>query len=187
MIYGWSPEIGDPTIWGWLTVANYFAAFVLAAWAARMDWRHANFWIFISLTMAALGVNKQLDLQGLLTAIGREIAYQYDWYQDRRIVQKWFIEAIGIGALATTTLLVVTGRKSGAPVLVATVGITLTAGFVIARAASFHHMDELLAIRFVALRLNHILENSGIACVSVGAIWATVQSCTPRRGRRPKL
>ena len=186
MIYGWTPKIGDPTIWGWLTVANYFAAFLLAACAARVDWRHANFWIFVSLMMAALGVNKQLDLQGLLTAIGREVAFQYDWYEDRRIVQKWFIEGIGVGALAIITLLVALGRKSGAPVLVATVGITLTAGFVIARAASFHHMDELLAIRFVALRLNHILENSGIACVSAGAIWAVVYSSNPSKGRRSK-
>jgi len=100
MIYGWSPQISDPTIWGWLTVVNYFGAFSCAAWAVRIDRRRANFWIFVSLIMLALGINKQLDLQALLTVVGREIALQDGWYQDRRVFQKWFIELVTAASLA---------------------------------------------------------------------------------------
>ena len=176
MIFGWSPQIGDPTLWGWLTVVNYFGAFFFASCATRVDWRHANFWIFVSLAMMALGINKQLDLQGLLTAVGREVAFQHDWYNDRRIFQKWFIELIAAGAMAILAVLIFTGRKAGKPVLLATAGITLTTSFVIARAASFHHMDELLSLTFVALKMNHILENTGIVLVMAGAISAIASS-----------
>lgn len=185
MIYGWSPQIGDPTIWGWLTVLNYLAALCLAIWATRVDWRNANFWLFVSLSMLALGINKQLDLQGLVVAIGREVAFQNDWYGDRRMYQKWFIELIAASSLALTAALVYWSRKSGKPVIVATIGIVLTAAFVVARAASFHHMDAMLSLTFVALKLNHILENTGIGLVVVGAIWA-VRSKTRPKTPRPR-
>ena len=50
--------------------------------------------------MAALCINKQLDLQSLFTDIGRVIAWKQGWYQERREFQKWFV----LGVLATSLL-----------------------------------------------------------------------------------
>jgi hypothetical protein len=42
-------------------------------------------------------------------------------------------------------------------------------GFVIIRAASFHHVDALLAARLGGMKWNWILELGGIAAVAAGA------------------
>ena len=42
MLYGWTPGIGDPTVWGWLTVANYaFSAFLLWQVVHLLRWQRA--------------------------------------------------------------------------------------------------------------------------------------------------
>ena len=184
MIYGWSPQIGDPTLLGWITVANDFAALFCAAWAVRADWRNANFWLVVALIMLALGINKQLDLQGLLAAVGREIAIQDGWYNDRRVFQKWFIE-LGIAAsLAVMAILIFVARKSGKPVLLAIVGLALIGGFVIARTASFHHMDAILGLTFLAIKVNHVIENAGVIIVSLAALLAIRASKSRLRSGR---
>jgi hypothetical protein len=48
----------------------------------------------------ALGINKQLDLQTALTELGRVLALSQGWYEQRQVVQFWFI-----AALAATCLL----------------------------------------------------------------------------------
>lgn len=179
MVFGWSPEIGDPTIWGWLTVINYFLAFVISARAARVDWKNANFWAFISLAMLVLCVNKQLDLQSLLTAMGRELSERGGWYEDRRIVQRIFIEAVALVAIAGMSALIFINRRAGKPIIGAVVGMTFIGAFVVARAASFHGMDQMLGLSIMALKLNHILENVGIAMV-LGSASCAVSSSKKR-------
>ncbi|MBY0582483.1 MAG: hypothetical protein K2P68_06125 [Sphingomonas sp.] len=169
MIYGWSPGIGDPTIWGWVTVANYFLAFISTAWAARKDWSNQYFWSIISIFMLALCINKQLDLQSLLTAVAREIARRGNWYQDRRIFQREFIELVIILSVSVIGLLIFLNRKAKIAVLGTITGTLFIAGFVVARAASFHHMDQALGISIFAFKLNHILENFGIMIVLISS------------------
>lgn len=183
MIYGWSPGVGDPTVWGWLTVANYIIAFYLVARASRNDWRNANFWICISALMLVLCINKQLDLQSLLTEIGRKLAYRYDWYQDRRYFQGLFIKTITVMLFIIISIAFIVMRKSQKTIIGAMIGMTLLASFVAARAASFHHMDHTLTITFTALKLHHILENIGIFLVSINAALAVSPA---RRGKRER-
>ena len=45
-------------------------------------------WLFVALGMAALCVNKQLDLQSLFTDIGRVASHHLGWYEKRRAVSK---------------------------------------------------------------------------------------------------
>jgi hypothetical protein len=59
----WEIGIGDPTPLGWITVAAYAAAAVLAwrnAGAARRTAVPHSFWIALTALMLALGINKQL-------------------------------------------------------------------------------------------------------------------------------
>ena len=55
-------------------------------------------------------------------------------------------------------------------------------GFVVIRAASFHHVDALLASRLGGLKWNWILELGGILIVAVGALPPRPD---PRAGPRP--
>jgi len=168
-IEGWRPGIGDPTIWGWITVANYALAFGLSVKAARIDGKNSNFWVFLAIAMLALGLNKQLDLQSLLTVILKNNALRHGWYDQRRELQKMFILIAFIVSAVSMVFVAFYFRKAGRYVIFALVGLSLVSTFIAARAASFHHMDELLNLRILALRLNHILENTGIAIIAASA------------------
>jgi hypothetical protein len=180
----WQPGIGDPTLIGWLTSAAYLAA----AWAC---WRsyvleaaiHRSapvgkvvpwpwFWAILSVSLAALGANKQLDLQTLLTQVARDQAHQQGWYPQRRIYQARFIMGIAIGALAALALLAWSCRHHWRKRLPAMAGITALLGFVVIRASSFQHVDRLLGMRLIDPKPSWILEIVGIICVAVAALLA---------------
>jgi hypothetical protein len=169
----WHPGIGDPTPMGWITVAGYALA-VWACWRARRAQGAAgggagNFWWLLTLGLAALGVNKQLDLQTWLTETGRQLAHAQGWYGQRHVVQIGFIAAVAaagaIGVLAMWRLAwpMSPGR------FWAGVGVAFLLAFVLMRASSFHHVDAFLASTAFGLRWNWILELSGIGAVAAGA------------------
>ena len=62
-MFGWEPGIGDPTVYGWVTVAAY-ALGALFCWQASRSGapREQRFWLVLTAIMAFLCVNKQLDL-----------------------------------------------------------------------------------------------------------------------------
>src|SRR5437868_6520558 len=100
----WHPGIGDPPVVGWVTVAVYAAAAVMcgvAAVRAGAERTRKRFFAVLAGVMAALGVNKQLDLQTWLTLTGKKLAVSEGWYGQRRSVQFAFIIlllACGLGA-----------------------------------------------------------------------------------------
>ncbi len=167
----WSPRIGDPTLWGWLTVAAYAACAVLAvAVARRQPGRARAFWAAVALAMALLAVNKQLDLQILLTAVGRCIAQAQGWYEQRRSVQREFV--LVLLALTGVALALAAGlmrrhlRQNG----LALAGLVLVAGFVAIRAAGFYHVDALVHTGFHSVRANFLLENAGLLLIALNAL-----------------
>src|SRR5262245_43699548 len=89
----WSPQIGDPTVAGWATVVAYAVCAVLGFLALRraQSNRERNFWGLVTLAMLCLGMNKQLDLQSMLTAAGRCLSQLQGWYEERRVFQRHFI------------------------------------------------------------------------------------------------
>ena len=172
----WRPGIGDPTFAGWLTTVCYFAAAVLCGLAASRvrsatDGRggSAAFWVILTILLAALGINKQLDLQSLFTELARALARQQGWYEQRQSAQKIFIALVGLcGALALTFFAILIRRSLETQGL-ALLGVILLACFVLIRASSFHHVDSLLGLRLAGLKLNWIIELTGIACVGICA------------------
>lgn len=169
----WAPGIGDPTLAGWLTVVAY-ALCCLLAWrvVARLGrGRVRLFWVLVTLAMGFLAVNKQLDLQSLLTSIARCVAQAQGWYAERRATQKEFIEGL-IAAIAATLLLALYLmrrhlRQNGLAIL----GLVLVGGFVAIRAVSFHHFDSFLKGQFHSVRFNVLLENSGLVLIALNALF----------------
>ena len=204
----WSPTIGDPTVMGWLTVLAYFLTAWLCLQAfnterrgpkrpfrqtvpallrvLRNRWPHppaparrAALWLFLATAFFFLGINKQLDLQSLLTEVGRALAHQQGWYDQRRIAQAIFIGlglVAGVASLVTLAWLV-RGELSDFRLPLA--GLMFTVVFVITRAASFHHVDALLGFAPLGLRMNWVLELTGIGIVAAGATRRL------RRGKEP--
>jgi uncharacterized membrane protein len=174
----WSPGIGDPTIIGWVTVIFYAVAAVLC-WRAARECRklpprksirqEIKIWRFLSITLWFLCFNKQLDLQTAFTEIGRMIALQQDWYEERHVYQKMFIEALVVGGAMFTCLLLFITWKLSRPVKLAMIGLCVLGVFILTRASSFHHVDMFLGSSVLGVKWNWILELSGIGVVALAA------------------
>jgi hypothetical protein len=179
-VYGWEPGIGDPTVLGWFTVAAYVLAGVLC-WTAASRVRTADrraywFWVVFAVFMCALGINKQLDLQSLFTAVLKQFAKATGWYEDRRIFQAIFIIVMAFFGAAFLVLAWVWTSRVVPRHRLALVGAIFLVCFIVIRASSFHHVDEFLGRSVSFLRMNHVLELGGIACVAIAALRARRKS-----------
>ena len=181
LAHGWTPGIGDPTPLGWATVIAYGVAALLAVLAARRSRTDRRFWSAVALLLVALGLNKQLDLQSLLTTVGRNLAHAQHWYDQRRTYQALFIALFIALCLITILILWRRTRRASGPVRAALVGVVVLLGFIAIRAASFDHVDALLLDRIGGWRLNWLLELGGIALVGLPA--AVAASTSPRGAR----
>jgi hypothetical protein len=177
----WRPMIGDPSFMGWLTVAAYALAAVLCLLAAqrvpldddlRPNRPRRHMWLGVGLFMSFLCLNKQLDLQTLLTRIGRELATQGGWYGQRQIVQLFFVIAVATAGIAAFIII----RRKTRSVLresrLLLFGLSFLISFIIIRASSFHHVGEFLGREIIGIRMNWMLELGGIGLVAVSAAQA---------------
>ena len=177
----WLGEIGDAYISSWINTVLYGCSFV----AAIFKWNNLRktqvssgeqyLWLFFIIVLFALGINKQLDLQTLLIATGRELARSEGWFDMRRQVQALFAYSlagiIGCGILylvyATRNL----WRRNG----LAFVGLGILGIYVVVRATSMSHV-ELIADSAGKheggiYRLTDIIEFFGILPIFINAMF----------------
>lgn len=189
---GWRPGIGDPSVMGWFTVAAYFFAAFLCKRAGayariRGDMGARQFWTMLAVLLLALGINKQLDLQTLFTLAGKQVAQTQGWYESRRLVQGIFILLVVAGAAFGLHWSWRKIRHRAAHLWFPLSGFALLLSFVVIRAASFHHVDQLLRFKMAGLKLNWILELGGIALVALGArAHLQPRPARPNRPARPR-
>jgi hypothetical protein len=134
-----------------------------------------TFWFALCGLMVFLGVNKQLDLQSCFTQIGRDMAKDEGWYENRRMVQAVFVVVIGVLGMITVAAAYLYIRSAWQRYRIAFLGIVFLVTFVIIRAASFHHIDVFLKSGPGGLQFNHILELGGIILIGYAAWNATRQ------------
>lgn len=192
----WSPGIGDPTPIGWTTVALYLVAAWLAVEAAirtrrlddispRGDWRRESarrarlrwFWFSTAAVLLLLGLNKQLDLQRLVTQIGRDIAKEGGWYRDRKPVQvalAFVALGAGVAAMGWVAWML---RDVASRIGVALAGLLVLFVFIAARINSLHAIDA--AMRAGPLPMKWSLEILGIVLVGANA-WFSGRVRRPR-------
>ena len=130
---------------------------------------HTKFWLAITLIIFLLGVNKQLDLQSLLTAIGKFYAHQGGWYEHRRNIQVFGIISILTLALVGFSIFALKMRTILKTNWLAMVGLVFLLAFVMIRATSFHQMDILISATIFGIRMNWILELSGLIAIGLSA------------------
>jgi hypothetical protein len=172
----WSPQIGDPTVAGWLTVVAYAFCVVLGLMAGRRarNTRERIFWRVVALAMLFLCVNKQLDLQSVLTATGRCLSQLQGWYDERRAFQLDFIIGLLVAAVlflaAVLWLMRGSLRRNGVAIL----GLAFVTSFVAVRAIGFHHVDVLIDSRLLDVRYNVLFELSGLVLIAANVIGLLV-------------
>lgn len=171
----WTATIGDPTPLGWITVAAYATAALLAARAAMRARRaehgtEAAVWALFAAGLGFLAVNKQIDLQSLITITGRDLAFSQGWYHHRRKFQLALVVATLVGGVAGLGYLLLKTRELSGWLRLALAGMGFIATFVVIRAASFNHVDHFIASGPLGVRWNWMLELGGIAVVAFAAL-----------------
>lgn len=187
--YSWSPGIGDPTYMAWFAVCAYFITAILCFTAYKRCKQPSNtetcnsflpvsrwiwlglFWVFLF-----LGINKQLDLQSLLTAAGRNLARQQGWYAERRECQAIFIAVLTLASVMMLLTFALMFRLVGTAERLALMGAMVVVTFVLVRASSFHHMDIFICGRQLGVKMNWILEWSGVAIVFFATLFCQMQN-----------
>ena len=167
----WVPSIGDPTIIGWVTVVTYFIVAIIclkAAFTSSSEKSIKNFWLFLTLCLIALAINKQLDIQSLFTQIAKDTAISQGWYKDRRLVQIGFIILIGLLGITALTIIIRTYRNTSSSVKIALAGCVILFVFILVRASSFHHMDIFINMKFAGVKMNWLLELGGLTIIGTG-------------------
>lgn len=168
----WSPTIGDPSIMGWVTVFAYFIALLLSGLVLVLGAANRPaFWYFITFCLIFLAVNKQLDLQSALTAVGRCVAKMQGWYENRKVVQIAFISALFSFSFLLTLALAWNLRGRLKRNWLAFIGFAFLVTFVVVRAAGFHDVDQFIGIELIGVRVNWLMELTGIIMISLNAVF----------------
>ena len=151
----WQFVIGDPNLTGWAVAATYAIA---AATAVMVLLRRpfdpvqsrqlAMLWGLIAVLMTVLALNKQLDLQSLMTALGRCLAQEQGWYENRRLVQRDFILGLIAAAVLISVAMFWILRGIIRQNLLVLAGLASLAGFILIRAGHLLHVfvpDQIFA------------------------------------------
>lgn len=175
----WQPGIGDPTFVGWFTVFAYLATCVLCILCAKKTFRIPDryqlhhyhwFWWGLALLFLLLGINKQLDLQTWFTITAKKFALTSGWYGDRRLFQGLFIGWLIFGLSAFLAWFKKYFRRMGKEFKLILYGLAFLSAFIVIRATSFHHVDQLLHVNLLGFKMNWILELGGIIYIALGSI-----------------
>lgn len=148
----WQLAIGDPTLLGWLTFAAYAVAAALCWRAQRVSARDAaragtlaageatrqrllaRWWLGLAILMLLLGLNKQADLQTLMTELGKDLARSQGWYASRAGVQAVFVAVLSALLAGGTLALVIALRSVLDRIVPALLGLASILVFVALRA-----------------------------------------------------
>jgi hypothetical protein len=167
---------GDLTVLGWTTASAYVVGglfCVRAGIVAHQDGRRCSGrqqpWWLLAAVLLFLGINKLLNLQTTLINLGRAAARTEGWYQYQRVAQAVFAVLFTLALMAVFTAFL---KKWGwfvkeRPLVLA--GVLLLLLFVVIRASTFNHVEELLHLNLYDDYWGWILELSGIACLAWSA------------------
>jgi hypothetical protein len=160
----------DRTAFAWVVVVFYFAAAGASFWAAGgAESRERYFWVATGILLVLLGLNKELDLQAVLTQDARALVRHLGLYDERRLMQGAFLMSLAGAGLVAAFVLGAWLRRSSKSAKAAAGGIVLLFAFVVMRAASFHHIDHWVTIDVAGLRSGWWLELAGIAVIGTSA------------------
>ena len=167
----WHLGFNDPTFGGWAVTGGYAVAALVAllAWRRAVPGFERRFWGLVCALLIALAINKQLDLHILLIDMGRAWAVDQGYYQQRRAIQIAFTFGAGMAGFAVLAWMVFATRPRDPMVRLALLGLVLTAGYVLLRAAAFNHADSFLKTEIAGMRWDWLVELAGIALIGFAA------------------
>lgn len=171
----WREYRGDYSLAGWVLTFGYLFCAVLLFLclknSAFTDFKEKLFWVSLFGIIVLFAINKQLDLQLLITDIARTAAKEYQVYEQRKPFQIRVIALFASIALGLFGLVSVLVWKSHKTLLLALTGVAVIFGYFVLRLVSYHAIEEIMKQRYVFISLYDVLELAGVALVGVGVLW----------------
>lgn len=172
----WPWPLDGPTVIGWLTTVAYLVTAFLAYCVARSvrsdEVELRLFWTAIAVGFTFLAINQQLYFQTLFTAVLRCMSQASGWYEERRHNQALFIIALASSAVFLLAGALLYLRRVVPLIGIAVLGCAMVATFVLMRAATFHHEEDLIGIPLLGkTEADIFLEFPGIFLVACNAAW----------------
>jgi hypothetical protein len=129
-------------------------------------------WCGISLGIAFLSVNKQLDLQTWMLQAGRDSARLHNWYDIRGPIQIAFVVLLAAFSVSIVACLRVYLSAVWSRFWLVVSGLAGLLFFIVMRATSVHHIDWMLGLTLGSVKINAIVELTSISVVAAGAaLW----------------
>lgn len=178
----WHLGIGDPTMWGWLTVVVYLLAVARCFVKANQDRAGGSpyqIWLYLGAFLLLLSINKQLDLQTWFSQTLKDLSIAHGWYEQRRILQLAFVVSVGSVMLVLLIALRIYLWNLWRSYKLVWSGLILLCAFILIRAASFHHIDILIRHTLLGLELNVLLENLALVLIILGTFFHRPPSSFP--------
>jgi hypothetical protein len=165
----------DPTFLGWLTTGGYFAAAALCVLAGqaygcekgRRSKALRNLWVVVAIGLIALAINKQLDLQTLLTDRLRDAAERGGWYARRRMLQVAFVLVAVIAAAGGLWLIMRTLGWRWREHWLLLAGLAAMCVYLLLRVADIERVGEMTGMPLAAENARTIIEWTGLALIGV--------------------
>ena len=169
----WQPRLADPDLRRWALTLSYLVAAVMVASVARRAGPDAGdrrrLLVGAALLLLLLGLNKQLDLQTFVRAIGHCESRRAGWYAARSSVrQPVAMVLIAVGGLAV--LLVAIRHRRAVPGLAdLLLGLGLLLGYLAVRIAIWNRLSQLVHTTPMAATLLRMAEPAGLGLIVLGA------------------
>ena len=123
----------------------------------------------MAITLIVLAINDLFE--GAITDVLRRHAMQQGWYEGRQIVQIGFIVVAGLTCLLAGGVLFLLAWWAPFSTKIVVVALTLLVALALVRGTSLHEIDHLLGKRMLGLKLNRLIEISGLALVLLASEW----------------
>jgi hypothetical protein len=179
----WHPQLDNPDVLGWSVVAAYLLAATACGWVAyktdKGEPEAGRIWCLLAVVLLFLGINKQLNLQTLLIVLGRRAALAGGWYERRRWAQAVFAAAFALLGLCSLGFFAAHARRFIAQNRLAFLGVLVLLSFVVLRASTINHANELFGVELKDARWAWLLELCGSLLIALSAA-AAAKSTAPR-------
>jgi len=127
-------------------------------------------WVCISLFLLAMGINKQLDIQILLTMVGKHIAWDFELFEFSRVLWKTFALGILISVIIVGILIVYKSKGILHKEKLSLVGVTLLLLFTLIRVGSISHIRIVAYLQYRVIPKIHGLELLGLIIILLSLI-----------------
>jgi len=166
----WLSKSGDTTFWSWIITIMYVVVVSLSLYYTnriKTDKERHFLWVCISLFILAMGINKQLDFQILLTMAGKTLAGNLNLMNRSRILWKTLAVGILFSAVIGGIIILYKSRRILNKEKLTIGGVAILLFFTLTRVGSISQIRIAIILQYYVISRIHAVELLGLLIISL--------------------